>query len=116
MKIIHLNDAEKKEVNMEGASLAYKQVPISARDGSPNSSWRVFTLKPGGYTPYHQHHFEHLNFVISGNGVVVDGNKEKKEIKAGDFVLMLPDQKHQYRNASDTEDFVMICGVPKEYE
>jgi quercetin dioxygenase-like cupin family protein len=28
----------------------------------------------------------------------------------------MPNEKHQYRNTSKDQDFVMICGVPKEYE
>ena len=116
MKITNLNNTEKKEVNMEGASKAFKQIPISVNDGSPNSAWRVFTVQPGGYTPYHQHHFEHLNYVIEGSGFIIDKNENRREIKKGDFVLVTPNEKHQYRNASEKEDFIMICGVPKEYE
>ncbi len=36
--------------------------------------------------------------------------------EAGDFALMLPDEKHCYKNTSDSEDLVMICAVPKEFE
>jgi len=31
------------------------------------------------------------------------------------FVVM-PNEKHQYRNKSADKQFVMICGVPKEFE
>ena len=41
---------------------------------------------------------------------------EEREIKAGDFVLMHPDETHQYRNRSADRNFVMICAVPKDYE
>ena len=36
-------------------------------------------------------------------------------LKAGDFALVNPDGKHQYRNKGDVP-FQMICGVPKEFE
>ena len=36
-------------------------------------------------------------------------------LKAGDFALVNPDEKHQYRNKGD-KPFKMICGVPKEFE
>ena len=34
----------------------------------------------------------------------------------GDFALVLPHEKHQYRNTSPDRAFRMICAVPKEYE
>lgn len=54
MKIISLNQVEKQKVNMEGAEKAWKQMPLSSSDGTPVYSYRVFTVEPGGYTPYHQ--------------------------------------------------------------
>jgi quercetin dioxygenase-like cupin family protein len=41
---------------------------------------------------------------------------EEREVKKGDFALVLPDEKHQYRNKSATEPLIMICAVPKEFE
>ena len=40
---------------------------------------------------------------------------EESPLKAGDFALVNPDEKHQYRNKGD-KPFKMICGVPKEFE
>ena len=40
---------------------------------------------------------------------------EMKELITGDFALVDPDEKHQYRNKGD-QPFKMICGVPKEFE
>ena len=42
----------------------------------------------------------HMIFVIEGKG---------------DFALVNPDEKHQYRNKGE-QPFKMICGVPKEFE
>ena len=116
MKTITLNDLDKIEVTMEGAKDVWKQVPISKSDGSPTFSFRVFTVESDGHTPYHTHPFEHLNYVISGRGVLVDEQGQEQEIKTGDFALVLPDEKHQYRNKSGSEPLVIICAVPKEYE
>ncbi|MFC1924169.1 cupin domain-containing protein [Chloroflexota bacterium] len=115
MHISNLGRAEKKKLNMEGARGVQKQVPISKEDGTPNFSLRVFTIEPGGHTPHHTHPFEHLNYVIEGNGTVL-GQDGEHEIKKGDFALILPDETHQYRNTSTTEFLVVICAVPKEYE
>ncbi len=116
MKIVRLSEIEKKIVSMEGARGAFKQLPISKKDGSPAYTFRVFTIQPGGNTPYHTHGFEHINYVIEGQAVVVNENGEEHTISKGDFVLVLPSEKHQYKNKSDDKDFVMICAVPNEYD
>ena len=115
MKIISLDQVEKKEVHMEGAVNAFKQVPLSRNDGAPVYSYRVFTVEAGGYTPYHQHPYEHMNYVIEGSGALVNEAGEETPLKAGDFALVNPEEKHQYRNKGD-KPLILICGVPKEFE
>ncbi len=116
MKIVSLDELEKTKPDMEGAKGIYKQVPISKDDGSPMFSFRVFTIEGDGHSPYHSHPFEHINYVIEGHGAIVSETGEEHEIKKGDFALVLPNEKHQYRNRSASEPFIMICGVPKGYE
>ena len=116
VKITNLDAVEKTRMTMEGAKNTCKQVPISKNDGTPSFSFRVFTIEPGGHTPYHSHAFEHINYVIDGIGSVVTESGEEKPVKKGDFALVLPNEKHQYRNKSDSETLMMICAVPKEYE
>lgn len=116
MKVVPLGDVEKIAAKMEGASGIAKQVPISRNDGSPSFSVRVFTFEPGGHTPFHTHPNEHLNYVIEGEGVVVREDGGTCPIKKGDFALILPNEKHQYRNTSLTDRLVMICAVPGDYE
>jgi len=116
MKTVSLKDLEKVKVETAGAKDVYKQLPIGSADGAPNFSFRVFSVKGGGCTMYHAHPFEHVNYIISGSAVLVDADGKEKPLSAGEFALVLPNEKHQYRNASDTEDMVMICAVSKEYE
>jgi quercetin dioxygenase-like cupin family protein len=116
MKIINLKEVEKSKVTMEGALNAWKQMPISKKDETPNYSLRVFTVEPQGHTPFHSHNYEHLNYIISGQGAIIDENGNEKPISTGEFALVLPNEKHQYINKSTIEPFVMICGVPKEFE
>ncbi len=116
MKIINLREAKKLPLTMAGAAGVSKQIPLAAADGSPSFSFRVFTLEPGGHTPFHAHPFEHLNYVIQGSGELGQENGEPLALKKGDFALVLPHEKHQYRNSSHSELFIMICAVPKEYE
>ncbi len=116
MKIVHLEKVEKIIPQMEGAAGVCKQVPISKCDGSPSFSFRVFTLDPGGHTPFHRHPYEHMNYVIEGNGTIVAENGEERAIKKGDFALVLPEEKHQYKNTAVNGPLVVICAVPCDYE
>ena len=114
MLITRLEDVEKTVPDMEGAKGVIKQVPLSAKHGAPTFSFRVFTIEPGGHTPFHQHPFEHMNYVIKGSGVLVEADREH-ELGEGDFALVLPDEKHQFKNRGNS-DLVVICAVPKQYE
>jgi quercetin dioxygenase-like cupin family protein len=115
MNTIKLDEVEKTIPKMEGAKGVYKQVPISKANGVPTFSFRVFTIEPGGHTPLHEHPFEHLNYIIEGNGALVNEDQEKR-IEKGDFALVLPGEMHQYKNLSKTQNLVLICAVPKDYE
>lgn len=116
MKIASSDAIPKIKVDMAGAEKAFRQTPVSKNDGSPNFSFRVFTLEPDGHTPYHRHPFEHANYCIDGEGVLVDEAGAEHPFRKGDFALILPDEKHQYRNASKDKPLIFICAVPKEYE
>ena len=52
-------------------------------------------------------------FVVTGRAV--DDADVFTAGDIGDFALVNPDEKHQYRNKGD-KPFKMICGVPKEFE
>jgi quercetin dioxygenase-like cupin family protein len=116
MKVISLDQTATTGMDMEGAKDVRKQVPLGDSDGSPGISFRVFTVAPGGHTPYHRHPYEHLNYVIEGQAALIDESGEERIVKKGDFALVLPDEKHQYRNESNDAPFVMICAVPKQFE
>jgi len=114
MKITRLAECPSIPVKMPGASGAARQLPIGKADGAPNFSIRVFTLEPGGHTPHHVHESEHLNYVLEGNGVAMEGDTPRP-ISKGDFILVTPHEKHQYRNTGDTP-LVFMCMVPTAYE
>ena len=111
-----IDQVPKTEIEMEGVKGVCWQLPISSSDGAPVFSFRVFTIKPGGNTPYHSHEWEHLNFIIEGEGALVDEEEKELPIKKGDFALVLPNEQHCYKNTSEQGDLVMICAVPKEHE
>ena len=57
---------------------------------------------------------KHITYVIEGSGALVNEKGEEQHLKAGDFALVNPDEKHQYRNNGDVP-FKMICGVLKDF-
>ena len=116
MKITSLDQVSSAPMQMAGAVGIVKQVPLGGNDGAPSFTFRVFTIVPGGHSPYHVHDSEHLNYIIQGEGALVDETGNLHPIKAGDFSLVEPNEKHQYRNTSETEEFKMICAVPLAYE
>jgi len=114
MKITQLDQCATQPIDMAGVIGATKQVPIGKADGAPNFSVRVFTLEPGGHTPHHQHQSEHVNYILEGSGEILDGDIPQA-IKKGDYLLVKPNERHQYRNTGDTP-LVFMCMVPGSYE
>ena len=116
MIIRKLDDVAKTAVGLEGVSGVTKQLVLGSADGVPNFSIRVFTVAPGGHSPHHTHSVEHLNFVLSGQGCLLDKDGNANPMATGVFAFVAPHDVHQFRNTSATEDFVFMCAVPKEYE
>ncbi len=114
MKIVkHWTDIESTPVDMEGARDAVKRLVLGPADGAPLMALRVFTLSPGGYTPYHQHPFEHMNVVLEGQGVLHQDDRDHPLVP-GAMALVLPDEMHQFKNTGDT-NFSFVCLVPNSY-
>ncbi len=115
MIIRKLSEVEKTSVDLAGVKGITKQLVLGSGDGVPNFSFRVFTLEPGGHSPHHSHEVEHLNFVLSGRGALMDADGNANALDAGYFAFVAPHDVHQFRNTGD-EPFVFICAVPKSYE
>jgi len=67
MKIIPIDQVEKRKSRWR-EQLAPGTTTPGKPDDAPVYSYRVFTLEPGGNTPYHSHPYEHMNFVIERSG------------------------------------------------
>ncbi len=115
MIIRKLEDVPVSPIAMEGVKGITKQLVLGSADGVPNFSFRVFTVEPGGHSPHHSHDVEHLNFVISGHGALIDAEGHPHPIGTGEFAFVAPGDVHQFRNTG-REPFVFICAVPRAYE
>ena len=111
MPIMRAEEVDKRLVEDSAAKDTYIQEYVTARDGAPNFALRVFELQPGGYTPYHAHPWEHENYILEGQGELVNPDGSATPLKPGDGAFVPPLQKHQYRNTGSTV-FRFICCIP----
>jgi quercetin dioxygenase-like cupin family protein len=110
MKVRNYREIAPDPVGEEGASGITVRWVITERDGASNFSMRVFEVEPGGYSPYHEHPWEHEVFILEGQGNLVQGNNEFPFSK-GDVIFIPPDEEHQLRNTSK-EPLEFICLIP----
>lgn len=114
MKIVHYNDVEMNEVNVEGASNAKIRKVLTAEDGAPNFTMRIFELGQDGHTPYHAHEWEHEIYVVEGKGALVKEDGTEIPLETGMAALVKPNEKHQFKNKT-SETFKFMCLVPNAY-
>ena len=86
MKHVHYSEVKLVEPTEEGVKDVKLRWLISKNDGANNFAMRLFEVKAGGYTPLHQHDWEHEVFVIEGNGIIKD-KKCEKSIKKGEILF-----------------------------
>lgn len=110
MKVSNNQNVELKKVEMEGAQGCNVRWLVGEADGAPNFAMRQFEVEPGGHTPRHHHPYEHEIFVLEGAGEVYEG-EQPHPLKAGDVVLIKPDEVHQFKNTGKTP-FKFICLIP----
>ena len=110
MPAVKYSEIQLQDVTMEGVKDVLKANVIGAAQGWNENTMRVFRIKPGGYTPHHQHDWEHVNYVIKGKGRLTIAD-EIYELSERDFAFVPPNTKHQFRNPYD-DDFEFICIIP----
>ena len=111
MKIANYEDTPAQAVDEQGASGVSVRWVIAEEDHAPNFFMRVFHVEPGGYTPSHEHAWEHEVFILKGSGTVLKTGEDVPVTK-GDVVFIPPGETHQFKNTgSDT--FTFICLIPR---
>ncbi len=110
MKVTPTENVKLQEVIMPGAEGCQVRWLVDEEDGAPNFAMRQFEVAPGGFTPKHNHPYEHEVFVLAGEGVVMEGDKEHP-LTPGTVVYIAPDEVHQFRNTGDAS-LRFLCLVP----
>jgi quercetin dioxygenase-like cupin family protein len=83
---------------------------ITAADGAPTFSMRVFDVAAGAATPYHHHPWEHEVFIVNGTGYVKT-EEGARPFGAGDTVFITGNEPHCF--VADT-DVRFVCVIPTE--
>jgi quercetin dioxygenase-like cupin family protein len=110
MKVNHFEEAEQAAVPMEGAVGCQMRRLLGPEDGTPTFAMRQFEVAPGGHTPRHSHPYEHEVFVLEGEGLVVEGEREHR-LAAGDVIFVVSGEIHQFRNTGP-QPLKFLCLVP----
>lgn len=112
MYVNTIKNIDKAAINMPGVSGAAKQSLIGPAEGWDGWVMRLFTLAAGGHTPRHTHPWPHINYIVSGKGLLFLSGQEH-EVEAGSVAFIPGEAAHQFRNRGE-EDFSFICIVPVE--
>ena len=111
MKIHFYQDVKGEPLDSPGSSGVKRRVVISEEDGAENFIMRVFEVEPGGYTPSHNHPWEHEAFIQKGSGIIISQGNEYP-VKEGDAIFIPGGEDHQFKNTGqDVLEF--ICIIPK---
>ena len=107
----HFTEVKEKSSSLTGTKGCTVRWLISKEQGAPRFAMRLFTLKPNGSIPLHEHEStEHETFVIKGQGLIDDGNTQTP-VKQGDAIFVGVGEKHSFSNTTD-QDLQFICVIP----
>jgi quercetin dioxygenase-like cupin family protein len=112
MKIADCSKIPTTPVSVPGAVGATMCCLIGPDDGAPSFSMRHFELAPGGCTAHHTHGYEHEVFILSGQGVAIQGESNAEHpIGPGVAIYVAPNEVHQFRNTGSAP-MRFICLIP----
>jgi quercetin dioxygenase-like cupin family protein len=110
MKHVNFTEVDLEEPTEEGIKDIKVRWLISKKDGAENFAMRLFEIQPGGYSPLHQHDWEHEVFILEGSGAIKD-KKNKISFKEGDVFFVPPMEWHQFVNTGK-KSLKFLCLVP----
>lgn len=110
LKHVHHTEVELEEPAEQGVKDVKLRWLISKKDGAEHFAMRLFEIKPGGYTPLHQHDWEHEVFILEGSGVTRDKTSEES-FRGGDVFFVPAMEWHQFVNTGK-ETLKFLCLIP----
>ncbi len=110
LKHVHHTEVELEEPAEQGAKDVKLRWLISKKDGAEHFAMRLFEIQPDGYTPLHQHDWEHEVFILEGSGVTRDKTREES-FRKGDVFFVPAMEWHQFVNKGK-ETLKFLCLIP----
>lgn len=112
MIVSHKDKVEGIKMDHPEVKDAVMRALISPKEGWEGYVMRIIELGEGGYSPKHTHPWPHINFIVSGKGILhLDGEDHK--VEAGSFAYVPSDKLHQFSNNGKGK-FEFICIVPED--
>jgi quercetin dioxygenase-like cupin family protein len=112
MKVIDYHTAPETRFDNGMVKGATGRVVIGKADGATNFCMRVFELEKGGFSPRHQHEWEHEIFFHAGKGEVWQ-NGNWTPVSSGSVAFIPGNEEHQIRNSGE-EILTFVCLIPSE--
>lgn len=110
MKIVSNTQVGSKKVEKADATGCSIQWLLSKTDGTPNFAMREITIQPGGNTPIHSHDWEHLIYVLEGQGIAESAD-DKTDITVGHAIFVPGGEHHTFRNTGESQ-MRILCMIP----
>jgi len=110
MKHVHYTQVNLEQPTEEGIKDLKVRWLISKNDGAERFAMRLFEMGPGGFSPLHQHDWEHEVFILEGSGVVRTKVSEQP-LKQGEVLFVKPMEWHQFVNTSG-KPLKFLCLIP----
>ncbi len=110
MLVKKIDSLDARPVETEGAEKCTVRIIFGKKDRAPMFSMRQFDIEPGGHTPHHSHPYEHQAIILQGDIVLVS-EAGKRALTVGDAAMVMPGEKHQFRNPGN-KPAKMICIIP----
>jgi quercetin dioxygenase-like cupin family protein len=101
---------EATPIEGEGIKGVTMRLLVGRDDDAPTFAMRHFAVEVDGYTPKHQHPWEHEVLILSGEGEVECAG-EVLSIAAGDGLFIPSNDLHQFRNKGKSP-LEFLCIVP----
>lgn len=112
MFISNVKELEEIKITAPGVVNAFKKSLIGPKEGWEGWVMRLFTLKNRGNSPRHSHPWPHINYIVSGKGILYMEGKDTS-LKEGSIAYVPSNVEHQFISTGE-DDFVFICIVPEE--
>ena len=110
MKIVAYEQLPGTKFDNDTVKGATGRVAIGKADGAKNFCMRVFELEQAGFTPKHQHDWEHEIFFHAGQGEVWQKD-DWVPVSSGSVAFIPGNEEHQIRNTGK-EKLIFVCLVP----